>query len=527
MKWLVGIVGVVLTTVLTTWLLGSLNHVVPSPERSWLTVTNSLRGNTLSTEDRFRFVLCWLENDKNGDDTRIVAQAFSSVQGILLVRSARLVKASGAADDWQLTMQKNATTELEKWNADLAVVGVVKKSGEVLSLWFVPRLGDGTLSRGDQPYKLEDVTLGKDFHDDIRAQLTALALASVAPLAETEMRGRVLEKELGEVTEKLATLLQSSAINKPERRAPLYAALGIALTALGERESGTERLEQAVKAHRAALEERTRERVPLDWAATQNSLGSTLAILGERESGTERLEQAVKAYRAALEERIRKRVPLDWAATQSNLGVALFTLGERESGTERLEQAVKAHRAALEEHTRERVPLDWAATQSNLGAALTILGERESGTERLEQAVKAYSAALEEHTRERVPLDWAMTQNNLGAALTILGERESGTERLEQAVKAYSAALEEHTRERVPLDWAMAQNNLGNALTILGERESGTERLEQAVKAYSAALEERTHERVPLHWAATQNNLSNTLRTLNERKDETEQLEEP
>ena len=392
MEWLVSSIAVAF---LTVWLSGFLNQFLPSPERAWLFAINSLqdntlsaedrfrfvslRDNTLSAEDRFRFVLCWLENDRNGDDTRIVAQAFSSVQGILLVRSARIVKASGAADAWQLAMQKNATTVLEDWNADLAVVGVVKKSGEVLSLWFIPRLGDGTLSRGDQPYKLEDVTLGKDFHNDIRAQLTALALASVAPLAETEMRGRVLEKELGKVTEKLATLLQSSAINKPERRASLYAALGVSLSTLGRRESGTERLEQAVQAFRAALEERTRERVPLDWAATQNNLGVALFTLGERESGTERLEQAVQAFRAALEERTRKRVPLDWAATQNNLGVALSILGERVSGTERLEQAVQAFRAALEERTRERVLLDWAATQNNLDKALRILDESENG----------------------------------------------------------------------------------------------------------------------------------------------------
>ena len=45
--------------------------------------------------------------------------------------------------------------------------------------------------------------------------------------------------------------------------------------------------------------------------------------LGERESGTARLEEAVAAYRAALEERTRERVPLDWATTQNNLGIAL------------------------------------------------------------------------------------------------------------------------------------------------------------------------------------------------------------
>ena len=48
---------------------------------------------------------------------------------------------------------------------------------------------------------------------------------------------------------------------------------------------------------------------------------------GERESGTARLEEAVAAYREALQEWTRERVPLDWAMTQNNLGNALATLG--------------------------------------------------------------------------------------------------------------------------------------------------------------------------------------------------------
>ena len=66
--------------------------------------------------------------------------------------------------------------------------------------------------------------------------------------------------------------------------------------------------------------------------------------------------EAVAAYREALKERTRERVPLDWAMTQNNLGNALFRLGERESGTARLEEAVAAYREALQERTRERVP---------------------------------------------------------------------------------------------------------------------------------------------------------------------------
>ncbi len=302
--------------------------------------------------------------------------------------------------------------------------------------------------------------------------------------------------------------------------------LGIALVTLGERESGTARLDEAVSAYRAALTERTRDRVPFDWAATQNNLGNALRTLGERESGTARLDEAVSAFRAALTEYTRDRVPLDWAGTQNNLGNALLRLGERESGTARLEEAVSAYRAALTEYTQERVPLDWAMTQNNLGLALRTLGSRESGAARLEEAVSAYRAALTEYTRDRVPLGWAMTQNNLGAALRALGERESGTARLEDAVSAYRAALTEQTRDRVPLDWAMTQNNLGNALETLGERESGTDRLEEAVAAFREALTEFTQDRVPLQWATTQNNRGNALVRLGERESGTVRLEE-
>jgi len=67
-----------------------------------------------------------------------------------------------------------------------------------------------------------------------------------------------------------------------------------------------------------------------------NLLGNALGRLGERESNAVRLEDTVAAFRAALAERTRVRVPLDWAATQHDLGSALWRLGDRESGNARL-----------------------------------------------------------------------------------------------------------------------------------------------------------------------------------------------
>jgi hypothetical protein len=76
-------------------------------------------------------------------------------------------------------------------------------------------------------------------------------------------------------------------------------------------------------------------RTTLALGAQGVSMGTTFyaanETLGERESGTERLLEAVKAYRDALKEFTRERVPFDWATTQNNLGIALAMLGERES----------------------------------------------------------------------------------------------------------------------------------------------------------------------------------------------------
>ncbi|MEM0908604.1 MAG: helix-turn-helix transcriptional regulator [Pseudomonadota bacterium] len=260
-------------------------------------------------------------------------------------------------------------------------------------------------------------------------------------------------------------------VSSIDHRGAVLNRLGTALATLGERESGTARLEDAVSAYRLALEEFTRERVPLDWARTQMNLGVVLSYLGAREAGTSRLEEAVTVYQLALQEMTRDRLPLQWAKTQMNLGIVLATLGERDGHKASMEDAISAYRLASEEWSRDNLPFEWATLQMNLGNALAVLGAWESGTESLETAVGAYYLALEEWTRERVPLDWAMTQNNLGNALRILGERESGTAHLEDAVSAYCLALEEWTRKRVPIQWAMTHENLALAEKALAEKD--------------------------------------------------------
>jgi tetratricopeptide (TPR) repeat protein len=124
------------------------------------------------------------------------------------------------------------------------------------------------------------------------------------------------------------------------------------------------------------LEEYTRQRVPLDWAMVESNLGNALVILGKREGGTVRLEQAVTAYRAALQERRQERMPLEWAGTQYGLGGALAALGKQESGTARLEEAVVAYDAALAVYVSARADRYAAACRTARDQSMALLNQR-------------------------------------------------------------------------------------------------------------------------------------------------------
>ena len=95
-----------------------------------------------------------------------------------------------------------------------------------------------------------------------------------------------------------------------------------------------------------------------------------------------------------MKERTQERVPLDWATTQNNLGVVLKTLGEQTGDIQVLNQAKTVFEAALKERTQERVPVAWAQTQNNLRLTLAKLAEQLDLTDR-QQAKMLYEQAAD------------------------------------------------------------------------------------------------------------------------------------
>jgi tetratricopeptide (TPR) repeat protein len=463
-------------------------------------------------EDRFSVVVTHLLDDDRHDVEAVVAAGLSDFSGVELLRVDREIR-----DDDVAASHEHARDLLRKIQADAIIWGrLLKYPGKT----SVPRLywtvnHDVAVKKAAENYlPTEDLKLPELFWNDLKDVLELLVVRGAADFEALE--GHYTANRLRPFIEKVEGLL-TRADWASENRAPMQFILAFALQSLGEQSRNNIEFVRSIDAYTEVLQEYTRERVPLQWAMTQNNLGNALMRLGERENDPGRLLAAVAAYTEALQERARERVPLQWAMTQNNLGGVLMRLGERENDSGRLLAAVAAYTEALQEYTRERVPLRWAATQNNLGGVLMRLGERENDSGRLLAAAAAYTEALQEYTRERVPLDWATTQNNLGNALVSLGERENDSGRLLAAVAAYTEALQERARERVPLQWAMTQNNLGGVLVMLGERENDSGRLLAAVAAYTEALQEYTCERAPYQWDIVRNNLAAVHQVLEER----------
>ena len=296
--------------------------------------------------------------------------------------------------------------------------------------------------------------------------------------------------------------------------------LGSALVTLGQLQWGSERLEQAVVAFRAALAVRSRETLPREWADTQRRLANVLWRLGEREVGTRRLNQAKEILDLILQERARADDPLSWARTQDTLGSVLRWMGGRENSTARLEQALAAHRAAATEFQRDKRAEDWGRVQSDIGLDLFVLGVREPGVGRLHDAIAAYEEVLSVRSRSSGPLRWARITSNLGVALWRLAEREDGTARFEEAIAKFHAALEERTVARAPRDRSQTQTMLGRTLLALSQREAGTTEVSAAVTALRQALQAKDRSLEPLAWASAQDDLGDALRELGDREDD-------
>ena len=188
--------------------------------------------------------------------------------------------------------------------------------------------------------------------------------------------------------------------------------------------------------------------------------------LANHEDRRSSLLKAIQAYLEALEIRTLEQFPMDYARTQNNLGAAYANFGRgRGQGPELQEGHTGLPGGSQNQHSRQ-FPRDYAMAQNNLGSTYRTLAEVEDKDQNCQKAIKAYQEALKISTLEHFPMNYAMTQNNLGSTYRILAEVEDKDQNCQKAIKAYQEALKISTLDQFPMDYAMTQNNLGAAYEL-------------------------------------------------------------
>ena len=158
----------------------------------------------------------------------------------------------------------------------MLIWGEVGAQDKVLRLRFLRRQGN---SGSAKPYDLSaTLELPSDFGAEIGAVIAAQAARAINPVYERA--GEALAELIEPVVAKLKPLAENPPASfSSDARAQLWYAY--AAGSVLARNAATMRGWPPILPS-AKRDERMRERVPLQWAGTQNSLGAALASLVER-----------------------------------------------------------------------------------------------------------------------------------------------------------------------------------------------------------------------------------------------------
>lgn len=479
-------IGAVLLAFLSAWFRSLLAILVPSPHRTILALKN-VKFRKSPARDRLRFVLGWLENDYEGSHTTAVSTKFAEIEGVELCRSARIVTASGAADEWRATMRRKAKDLMRSWHADIAVFGRVDKDGDALSLWFINSGDNDTLVATSNLYQLRFNRLPDEFDDDINAQIRAVVLALAIPKATDVTRRQLGVRQLKTVVPKLENLFRT--LSAPEDRHYLCMVYVLAQSSLGEWLGEAERLRSAIE-KAEEITEGTGVGGDTDaLLSIRVNLARTQYVLGEREGNAAYLAAAV----SLLEDVLDGVDHLDRASIATGIkglaANALRTLGNLEGSLKHLHRAESFLESALDVHRRQEEDDFVAITQNNLGLVCLDLANATKQRGPIERAISLFDSAAGLASREKMTTLWAMTQNNAGQAheaLAVWGSR-ADLAGLERSRDHYQEAVRGYSRTQTPYHLASAKTNLGRVLTRLGTLGGSFDLLDKAIECLQDA----------------------------------------
>ncbi len=296
-----------------------------------------------ASEDHFAVAIAGFEHDPDenhdgiGDIGAAYLQSLRALGPEILQIHQPLPQAPpNQGTDPAYAAHEQARAWLERMDAHVLIWGQVapEATGQVLHLHLT-----GTRDAdGGSAYPL-----AQDLHIPAASAALLLPAVQMTIAAEAggheELEGRDVRAQLGSLIERVEALSGASG-------PPMSSLLGYAMHAHGAGSGGLSFLQRAEQKWMTAGAREQRAEHPVAWSLIQAARGSVLIDMDAIEPDTGKLRQAEGLYRLALEEGTRERVPLDWAHTQNHLGRLYRRLAERLHEKDWLCKAVDAHHQA-------------------------------------------------------------------------------------------------------------------------------------------------------------------------------------
>nr|NJM03679.1 tetratricopeptide repeat protein [Desulfobacula sp.] len=314
---LIGAVGLLLYSTYSTW----------SKWPLYEDIMAGINQRSLPTTKQFAIAVARIEGDDADAIRTLIMDSLRDLRGVQPLRFDRPTKIL-LADDPQEEERRThvlAIEWLQESKADILLWGQVLPAAgtkeRMVRIFFTAK--DSPEHETARIKESEAIQIPVSAREPLEAVVRTQVLARISAIPDSHPVAHDLQLEI----QRLEVMI--SNWEEGETRAVLHQVLGDALQTVGDQLGEAKPLEKAIAAYQEALKELTRERVPLQWAMTQNNLGIALQTLGERESGTARLEEAVSAYRNALEVFQASESGYYIEITQCNLQTVLELLEKR------------------------------------------------------------------------------------------------------------------------------------------------------------------------------------------------------
>ena len=219
-------------------------------------------------------------------------------------------------------------------------------------------------------------------------------------------------------------------------------------------------------------------------SAIHHNIGDVMGLIGQRSGSQHFLEQAALSYEQALEIRTKETMPLQWAQSTCNLGLVMQAAGLLEDDSAMLKHALQTLQQSATLLPRDTGPTDWSAVMNSIGTVLYQLGIGRRGSRTLEQALVAFRNAISERHQDKQTHAWIITQNNLAATMQGLGEHEEDIGSLEASIPVYDTVLKVLEDKDLPLVTAVISANRSSAMLALASESDYLDMAEAAVTEF-------------------------------------------